>query len=126
MALMGTSIIRFEIAQEEGLQVMASCYGLILAGGLYSRMGTDKVQLHRNGQAMLEYSQTLLESLGLDVLISGSEQGIPDLFPELGPLAGIYTTVKYCESENLGIDAITSVIPVIGFVLPVKVGYCFV
>jgi len=75
---------------------------------------------------VLEYSQTLLESLGLDVLISGSEQGISDLFPELGPLAGIYTTAKYCESENLGIDAITSVIPVIGFVLPVKVGYCFV
>ncbi len=90
---------------------MASCYGLILAGGLSSRMGTDKAQLHRNGQTMLEYSQSLLESLGLEVLISGSEKGIPDLFPELGPLAGIYTAVKHCESENLDIDAML-IIPV--------------
>lgn len=90
---------------------MASCYGLILAGGLSSRMGADKAQLHRNGQTMLEYSQTLLESLGLEVLISGGDQGIPDLFPELGPLGGIYTAVKYCESENLNIDAML-IIPV--------------
>lgn len=90
---------------------MASCYGVILAGGLSSRMGTDKAQLHRSGETMLEYSQGLLESLGLNVLISGGEQGMSDLFPQLGPMAGIYTAIKYCESEKLDIDAML-IVPV--------------
>lgn len=85
---------------------MASCYGLILAGGLSSRMGTDKAQLRRNGQTMLEYNQVLFESLGMKALISGGEKGIPDLFPQLGPLSGILTAIKHCESEQLDMDAL--------------------
>lgn len=85
---------------------MASCYGLILAGGLSSRMGTDKAQLRRNGQTMLEYNQVLFESLGMKALISGGEKGIPDLLPQLGPLSGIYTAIKHCESEHLDVDAL--------------------
>lgn len=90
---------------------MASCYGLILAGGLSSRMGTDKAQLRRNEQTMLEYSHALLGSLGMEVLISGGEQGVPDLFPELGPLAGIYTIVTECKAKSLKADALL-IVPV--------------
>jgi len=85
---------------------MASCYGLILAGGLSSRMGTDKAQLRRNGQTMLEYSLTLFEHLGMETIISGGEGGIPDLFPQLGPLSGVYTAIKHCESRQLDVNAL--------------------
>jgi molybdopterin-guanine dinucleotide biosynthesis protein A len=90
---------------------MACCYGLILVGGLSSRMGRDKAKLSRNGQTMLEYSQSLLESLGMDVLISGGDQGVPDLFPQLGPLAGIYTVIKQCQADNLTVDSLL-IVPV--------------
>lgn len=79
---------------------MTPCHGLILAGGLSTRMGTDKAQLHRNQQTMLEYSQSLLQTLGLDVLISGSDKGFLDIVPQAGPLGGIYTAIKQCQLEG--------------------------
>ena len=80
---------------------MALCHGLVLAGGLSTRMGTDKAELRRNQQSMLEYTQTLLQSLGMDVLISGGEEGIADAIPQSGPLAGIYTVINQCAVDAL-------------------------
>ena len=80
---------------------MALCHGLILAGGLSTRMGADKAGLRRNQQSMLEYTQILLQSLGMDVLISGGEQGLADIIPQSGPLAGIYTVLKQCSGDSL-------------------------
>ncbi|MFT7300875.1 MAG: molybdopterin-guanine dinucleotide biosynthesis protein A [Porticoccus sp.] len=54
---------------------MSSCHGLILAGDLSTRMGADRSQLCRNQQTMLEYTEYLLQSLGLDVLVSGGDVG---------------------------------------------------
>ena len=73
---------------------MSSCHGLILAGGLSTRMGTDKALLRRNQQTMLEYTESLLKSLGLDILVSGGDKGIPDVITQSGPLGGIYTVIK--------------------------------
>ncbi len=73
---------------------MALCHGLVLAGGLSTRMGHDKAKLRRNRQTMLEFTQTLLQSLGMEVLVSGGEQGIADVIPQSGPLAGIYTVIN--------------------------------
>ncbi|MEH6468319.1 MAG: NTP transferase domain-containing protein [Porticoccus sp.] len=73
---------------------MSSCHGLILAGGLSTRMGTDKAKLCRNQQTMLGYTESLLHSLGLNVLVSGGDKGIPDVVPMSGPLGGIYTVIK--------------------------------
>lgn len=90
---------------------MSSCHGLILAGGLSTRMGTDKAQLRRNQQTMLEYTESLLQSLGLDVLVSGGDVGIPDVVPQLGPLGGVYTLVNKCQVEGLLVDALL-IVPV--------------
>jgi molybdenum cofactor guanylyltransferase len=79
---------------------MTPCHGLILAGGLSTRMGTDKAQLYRNQQTMLEYSQSLLQILGLDVLISGGDKGLPDIVPQAGPLGGIHTVIKQYQLEG--------------------------
>ena len=73
---------------------MTLCRGLILAGGLSTRMGEDKAALRRNGQTMLEYTESLLMSLGLEVIVSGGEKGIPDAIPQVGPLGGIYSVIQ--------------------------------
>jgi len=80
---------------------MSLCHGLILAGGLSTRMGTDKAQLRRNQQTMLEYTQSLLRSLGLEVLVSGGDDGVPDLVPQSGPLGGVYTVIQECQVDAL-------------------------
>ena len=90
---------------------MSSCHGLILAGGLSTRMGEDKAKLCRNQQTMLEYTQSLLQSLGLEVLVSGGDVGIPDVVPQLGPLGGVYTVVNKCQVEARLIDALL-IVPV--------------
>lgn len=80
---------------------MVLCHGLVLAGGLSTRMGHDKAKLRRNRQTMLEFTQTLLESLGMEVLVSGGEQGITDVIPQSGPLAGIYTVINQYTVDAL-------------------------
>ncbi|MDO7653489.1 MAG: molybdenum cofactor guanylyltransferase [Porticoccus sp.] len=80
---------------------MALCHGLVLAGGLSTRMGHDKAKLRRNRQTMLEFTQTLLQSLGMEVLVSGGEEGIADVIPQAGPLAGIYTVIYEYTVDSL-------------------------
>lgn len=80
---------------------MVLCHGLVLAGGLSTRMGHDKAKLRRNRQTMLEFTQTLLQSLGMEVLVSGGEQGITDVIPQSGPLAGIYTVINQYAVDAL-------------------------
>lgn len=87
------------------------CSGLVLAGGLSSRMGRDKATLQRDEQTMLEFSQSLLASMGMEVFISGGEQGLPDLVPQSGPLGGIYTAINHGQSVNTAIGALL-VVPV--------------
>lgn len=80
---------------------MTSCRGLILAGGLSTRMGEDKAALRRNHQTMLEYTESLLKSVGLEVIVSGGERGVPDKVPQSGPLGGIYTVIKQYRVDAL-------------------------
>lgn len=77
--------------------VNPDCHGLVLAGGLSSRMGMDKAQLRRCEQTMLAFSRRLLESLGLEVAVSGGGSGIPDLEPQSGPLGGIYSALRQLQ-----------------------------
>ena len=71
--------------------------GLVLAGGLSSRMGTDKSKLRftHNDISLLHHATQLLHQVGLDtVLISGSEpQHIQDEFKGCGPLGGITSSI---------------------------------
>ncbi len=79
------------------------CLGVVLAGGLSSRMGKDKALLTRQDQNMLSFSEHLLRQAGIEqVVISGKQHGIADEIEQLGPMGGIYTIInKYQPSALL-------------------------
>ena len=71
------------------------CLGVVLAGGLSSRMGENKAGLIRNNTNMLNYSKQLLTDVGIkQVVVSGSQYQVPDLFENAGPVAGIYSVLQ--------------------------------
>ena len=75
------------------------CIGVVLAGGLSSRMGQDKASLIRNNINMLQFTTQLLNDVGLSkVLVSGNNYDVPDVFAQMGPVAAIYSVLK--QSRN--------------------------
>ncbi|WP_057832799.1 NTP transferase domain-containing protein [Colwellia sp. TT2012] len=82
------------------------CLGVVLAGGLSSRMGQDKAQLTRVKSAsnttaqpatsMLDFSKQLLRDAGIkDIVVSGDNHQIPDCVPQAGPVGGIYSVLAH-------------------------------
>lgn len=79
-----------------------NCLGLVLAGGLSSRMGQDKAFLKRNQSDMLSFSKQLLLDSGVDdVVVSGNGHQIPDLIANAGPVVGIYSVLKRFPAKAL-------------------------
>lgn len=86
-------------------------HGVVLAGGLSSRMGEDKRRLVLQGQTLLARAVTLLQDAGAGrVLISGADDlatlvlgqacvGVPDLFPHSGPPGGLYSVLAYLQGR---------------------------
>lgn len=76
--------------------------GVILAGGLSSRMKQDKATLPRDQHTMLEFSQAMLKKCNVDdVVISGNNHQIKDHYKNLGPLAGIFSVLQQCPAKAL-------------------------
>ena len=73
--------------------------GIVLAGGLSSRMGKDKAQLLLAEQTLLTRNVTLLSRLGLtDTFVSGQYpdfQCIQDINHQSGPIGGLHACVEY-------------------------------
>ena len=69
--------------------------GIVLAGGLSSRMGRDKALLPWHGRTLLEHMRGLLLQAGAGrVWVSGDYPafgGIPDRVARCGPLGGLYS-----------------------------------
>jgi molybdopterin-guanine dinucleotide biosynthesis protein A len=79
-----------------------SCLGVVLAGGLSSRMGTDKAQLMRNDTAMVNFSKQLLTDAGLNkVIVSGKGYDIDDSLINAGPLGGIFSVLQQTKARAL-------------------------
>lgn len=72
--------------------------GIVLAGGLSSRMGQDKAQLLLAKQTLLTRNVELLTELFIDdVFVSGKYKGftcIEDINSELGPIGGLHACVE--------------------------------
>ena len=85
----------------------SDCIGVILSGGLSSRMGTDKALLNRNAETMLSYSLKQLQNTNVtDVLVSGKQHGIADSFEQLGPMGGIFTIIEKYQPKALLISPV--------------------
>jgi len=79
----------------------SNCLGVVLAGGLSSRMGENKADLMRNDTKMLDFSKQLLHDIGLSkVVVSGgfqqvnNPQRVADIIEKAGPVGGIYSVIK--------------------------------
>ena len=63
---------------------------LVLAGGRSSRMGRDKAGLPFRGGTLLSHQLDKARVLGVDDVLVSGPGGVPDRFPGMGPLAGLY------------------------------------
>ncbi len=71
------------------------CLGVVLAGGLSTRMGEDKALLKRNNINMLDYAKQLLTQAGVEqVITSGNKHQVADIVEQAGPVGGIYSVIK--------------------------------
>jgi molybdenum cofactor guanylyltransferase len=77
--------------------------GLVLAGGLSSRMGRDKASLVIDGRTLLQRTGDALRAAGAEVVaVSGDRPGgIPDRWPRSGPVGGIASAVDYLPDGEL-------------------------
>lgn len=79
--------------------------GVVLAGGLSSRMGRDKALLLWQGRPLIERQIAVLREAGVDtVQISGERvdyQGVADPVAHAGPLCGIAGIAAMCEDGEL-------------------------
>lgn len=86
--------------------------GIVLAGGLSTRMGTNKALLSLQGNTLLTRARQVLQALDLDSCwISGDFPDfpcIPDRFSALGPIGGIYS----CACQLQGRSEYLLVLPV--------------
>ena len=86
------------------------CLGVVLAGGLSSRMGIDKASLQHNNTNMLNYSKQLLTDSGLNNIVISGEPScatqqdviVADKYKAAGPMGGIASVIeKYKPSALL-------------------------
>lgn len=78
------------------------CLGVVLAGGLSSRMGSNKAQLLRDNKSrlsMLEFSKQLLKNSGINqIVVSGDNYDVPDQVKLSGPVGGILSVLSQYPS----------------------------
>ncbi len=77
--------------------------GIVLAGGLSTRMGEDKAHLKLAEQSLLARSVALLEALPLEkIFVSGDYAdylSIPDKLSHLGPIGGLHACVEALHND---------------------------
>ena len=95
--------------------------GVVLAGGLSTRFGSDKAQAQWHGHSLLTHAVDQLSLWCEQVVIVGREQGPAPCIPDwphagMGPLAGIaaglhhardahFSAVLSCGVDSLGLPA---------------------
>jgi len=89
---------------------------VLLAGGKSSRMGHDKAALLVGGEPLWQHQlATLRATQPAKLFISGKVDGpyagkgvevIEDEFPDCGPLGGIATALRRCQSDHLLVLAV--------------------
>ena len=107
--------------------------GVLFAGGKSSRMGKNKAFLEKEGVSLAERSLAVLDSVFEEVLVSSNSPelferfGVPvieDIFPDKGPMGGLYSVLKLakydyvfimaCDMPNVSSEGIQFLIDKIG------------
>lgn len=91
----------------------ADITGVVLAGGQSSRMGFNKAEAEMHGESMLiRMIEKLKEITPIIVVSSGSASypnipwmQIPDMYPQCGPMGGIYSVLK---TSNTSLNLVVS------------------
>jgi len=79
-----------------------SCLGVILAGGLSSRMGQDKATLMRGNVDMLSFTKQRLIEAGMHrVAVSGDQYDVADRYPQMGPVGGILSVIEQYQPSSM-------------------------
>ncbi|UOK63341.1 molybdenum cofactor guanylyltransferase [Paenibacillus sp. OVF10] len=83
--------------------------GIILAGGLSSRMGTNKAMLELNGSLVLQHVtkamrpavSRIIVAAGPNVTTYGAMgyDCVQDLYPGKGPLAGLHAALEASDTD---------------------------
>ena len=78
----------------------------VLAGGMSTRMGRDKVSLEFEGKTLLSHALALLQNVSEEIRIVGdpakfSAHGrtVPDVFSNRGPLGGIHAALTNSRTD---------------------------
>jgi molybdopterin-guanine dinucleotide biosynthesis protein A len=81
--------------------------GIILAGGLSSRMGTDKALMKIGEKTLLENAVEICKPVCSSIIISSNKQAhkfkeyllVKDEIPDCGPMGGIYSAIKKSKTN---------------------------
>lgn len=82
--------------------------GIVLAGGMSSRMGTNKAELLIEGQTVVQRITSEMGTVASRVIISAQDaeayaytglEIVADLHPRQGPLAGLYAGLRASRTE---------------------------
>ncbi len=81
--------------------------GIVLAGGKSKRMGAEKGLISFRGKSMIQYAIEALEPVCDQILISTNSNSydswpfpkFTDIYPNSGPMGGIYTGLVNSENE---------------------------
>jgi len=82
--------------------------GILLAGGLSSRMKTEKGLLKHQGKALIEYALEALQTVCTEVVLSSNTDSFDylglskykDFSENIGPMGGIYSCMKSSTQEH--------------------------
>jgi molybdenum cofactor guanylyltransferase len=82
--------------------------GIILAGGKSTRMGTEKGLQLLCGKPLINYAIDVLSGICSDIIISSSSEAyqsfgfkiVPDEYPGIGPMGGIYSALRKSDTKN--------------------------
>ncbi len=84
--------------------------GIILAGGRSSRMGRDKTLLMVENETLIERTVKELSEVTDDIIIASNAtdkyglpgvREVPDIFPEMGPLGGLYAGLLAARYDDV-------------------------
>lgn len=83
--------------------------GIILAGGLSSRLGRDKTLLSFNNETLIERTIRVLRDVVDEIIIASNHTSkynlpgmveVPDTFPGMGPLGGMHAGLMTAKHEH--------------------------